>query len=488
MYDFNNDSLVFDKRRIAIGNEWTILYSDLEELFLDTIRSDYHESPVSEMEGPRGGTRADGSPSPSLTSVPDAFDSVFSAAMSNHDFNPVAKYYNKDISYNVYSYNECPFFDRTCDSCRSFYILNYYPLDRKPNQHFNKINFLKCIWLLEYFFPSDKLTAISFPTNLYKTTFFAGIRAFCNKDTAIEQWYFRPKESTTSVQNRIVGREAIRPRIHLGSVKIINKRPFYIRAVNCLQPENGLKLQIVDSGFDGSQAVSSFYADIYNSKKNISKNKQNKSLFPLAIFIVAAGVLIVLIIVRNYNRKRSGIEGPNNRKLDIIDYCDHFEIITSERTYYLAKGKREEAWNYLVKLLKHKNRRTGVKGWHISEPSAIKTRRTYDNSEAHEKQIGAVKKVLNDLYAEMDAAIDGGNSEEIEQVKIKIENAKAARNLVLNKWKEKEPKSEKDRQHGKALVGLTRIIEETAMNKDAKEFLEKYYKYDSKKRLFYFTY
>ena len=55
--------------------------------------------------------------------------------------------------------------------------------------------------------------------------------------------------------------------------------------------------------------------DIYNY--DISKNKQKKSLFPFTMFIVVDHIIIVLIIVKIYNRKQSCIVGPNNRKLDI---------------------------------------------------------------------------------------------------------------------------------------------------------------------------
>jgi hypothetical protein len=336
LINFENDSIYFFKRRLAIGNEWTILNSDLSKLFLDTIRSDYHESPRSEMEKRSVNVFADGSPGPSLTSVPDIFDSVFSKAMSNQDTNSITKYYNENISYNVYSVNECPEISKGCDSCRSFYILNYLPLDRKPNQLYNKRNFLKSACLLEYFFSRDTLNAISYPSNLYKTTFLAGITDFYHGDSITKKY------------------------------NVTYERPFYLWAINLSEQKKGLQRQSVDTWVDESLNLPSFYSDIY--KLSNQKPSSKKYLLTIIIILIAIVSIDFVYVIFASHRSRAKekednlIQKSNDLKSTLVELSmidDEFRYILTihGNEYKLPKLLRCE---YLCNLINHKSREIGV--------------------------------------------------------------------------------------------------------------------------------
>lgn len=275
LFDFKQDSLIFFRQRIVIGNEWTILSADVENLFLDTIKSDYHDNPYKGYIGPLGNLE----PYPSPFNVPDSIDSVFSQAMDDTSKDRVLRFYNENMSYNVYSCNECPTCFRgivvddsnyqnapvetKCDSCRSFFILNYFPTGKKPNQYYNKINFKKCCILLEAYFSSNDLSYLSYPSNLYSSVFYCGIRDFCKKDSSF------------------------------GEFEKSLQRPIYIWAENISPQNKGLEPLLIGKWIDGSKNISKFYSLISTKKSMaIAKPKKRTSYF----IVIAIGIIAVVLI------------------------------------------------------------------------------------------------------------------------------------------------------------------------------------------------
>jgi hypothetical protein len=190
LFDGIKKTVVWNKRRVAIGDEWSILFHDLEMLFADRIHSDY---PINIERKPYKVTQRkidpcnksiDSGATCSKSSYPGSFDEMFSKASSFYleRFEGYSKYYNDSISYNVYSVDENNNKKINSKNQRSFYMLNYYTSE-KPDSFYNKRNFVKCVWLLDAICGNTNFKNAISRASLGKTELLMGITDYGYNDT-----------------------------------------------------------------------------------------------------------------------------------------------------------------------------------------------------------------------------------------------------------------------------------------------------------------